>query len=110
MEPKDQAVVVHGPTVDDETRCIHYRTPLDIIAIKFKCCGRYYPCHLCHQETEAHTAQQWSAHEQDTKAILCGSCKIELPITTYRATDECPNCAAPFNPACALHAHLYFED
>ncbi len=101
--------VVHGPTVDDETRCVHYRTPLDIIAIKFKCCGRYYPCHLCHQETESHAARQWPADEQDAQAILCGACKTELTISAYRATDNCPNCSAPFNPACALHADLYFE-
>ena len=31
---------VHGVDVDPETRCAHWRSPLDIIAIQFKCCGR----------------------------------------------------------------------
>ena len=30
--------IVYGSIVDHETRCIHYHTQLDIIAIKFKCC------------------------------------------------------------------------
>lgn len=33
---------VHGISVDDKTRCEHYHSLLDIIAIKFKCCGKYY--------------------------------------------------------------------
>jgi uncharacterized CHY-type Zn-finger protein len=28
-------VVVLGKTVDDHTRCVHYRGPTDVIAIKF---------------------------------------------------------------------------
>ena len=44
---------VLGPVVDDMTRCVHYNTPVDIVAI-FACCGEYYPCHLCHQETAGH--------------------------------------------------------
>ena len=41
---------VYGSLVDNETRCIHYHTFLDIIAIKFKCCEKYYPCYQCHNE------------------------------------------------------------
>ena len=48
---------VFGPTVDDHTRCVHYATELDIIAIRFACCDRYYPCHLCHSETADHPAE-----------------------------------------------------
>jgi uncharacterized CHY-type Zn-finger protein len=33
--------VVHGPTVDAQTRCVHYRTDLDIIALRFAFCGTY---------------------------------------------------------------------
>lgn len=41
---------IYGATIDNETRCTHYHTPLDIIAIKFKCCDKYYPCYKCHNE------------------------------------------------------------
>ena len=27
---------------------------LDVIAIKFKCCNKYYPCYKCHEEHESH--------------------------------------------------------
>ena len=47
-------VNIHGLTVDDESRCTHYHTPLDIIAIKFKCCNKFYPCYKCHNENENH--------------------------------------------------------
>ncbi|MEI2340752.1 hypothetical protein V8V71_18610, partial [Priestia megaterium] len=42
------APIVKGDTVDSETRCMHYRTDKDIIAIKFYCCNTYYPCYQCH--------------------------------------------------------------
>jgi uncharacterized CHY-type Zn-finger protein len=100
---------VYGATVDDETRCIHYRTPADIVAIKFACCGRYYPCHLCHAEAETHEARQWPVAERETRAILCGVCKSELTISTYLEVLACPNCGSPFNEGCRLHTHLYFE-
>ncbi len=36
---------VYGSLIDTETRCRHYFTEEDIIAIKFKCCNKYYPCY-----------------------------------------------------------------
>ena len=100
---------VLGPVVDEMTRCVHYRTPVDIIAIKFACCHEYYPCHLCHEETADHVARQWTRDERDQEAVLCGACRTELTIASYLATNECPNCRSPFNERCRLHTHLYFE-
>ena len=100
---------VLGPVVDAMTRCVHYRTELDIVAIKFACCNEYHPCHLCHEETADHAARQWKLTERDQEAILCGACKTELTIASYLATTECPSCGAPFNERCSLHTHLYFE-
>jgi hypothetical protein len=31
----------------------HYSTALDIVTIKFVCCGRYYACFYCHQLRKA---------------------------------------------------------
>lgn len=98
-----------GPTVDDETRCIHYRTPLDVIAIRFACCGEYYPCHLCHAETAGHPAGQWPLEDRGERAVLCGVCRHELRIDDYLVSDACPSCAAAFNPGCKLHTELYFQ-
>ena len=103
-------IEVKGKLVDDETRCEHYHSPLDIIAIKFKCCGDYYPCFKCHEESTDHQAHVWTKEEWNTKAILCGVCKEELTIDTYvRSNNLCPNCHSPFNPGCSNHYHLYFE-
>ena len=99
---------VFGKTVDDHTRCEHYSTELDIIAIRFYCCNRYYPCHLCHAECAEHPAQQWPREEWNRPAILCGACQTELTIETYLGVDACPECAAAFNPGCKAHSSYYF--
>lgn len=95
--------------MDDETRCIHYHTKKDVIAIKFKCCLRYYPCHLCHEEDADHQAPTWPKTHWAESAVLCGVCKSEMSIHAYQATTSCPNCSAPFNERCAAHAPLYFQ-
>jgi uncharacterized CHY-type Zn-finger protein len=101
---------VKGKLIDDETRCVHYHSPADVIAIKFKCCAEYYPCYYCHQEEAGHEAQAWNKNEWDTRAILCGVCKNELTIREYVASgNRCPICSASFNPNCSKHYHLYFE-
>ena len=100
---------VFGKTVDDQTRCEHYSTELDIIAIRFACCDRYYPCHLCHSECTAHRAQQRPREQWHRKAILCGNCWIELTVEAYLGVSACPDCAAPFYPRCAAHADFHFS-
>lgn len=110
MQNQNSAIFVKGKIVDNQTRCIHYHSPLDIIAIKFKCCKDYYPCFFCHEEEAGHPAQVWNQEEFDTPAILCGACGKELSINNYKSSEyQCPNCSAPFNPKCSLHDHLYFE-
>lgn len=107
-EPSDRPSV-RGAVVDDMTRCVHYRSVLDIVAIRFACCGEFYPCHLCHEEYAGHRSAQWPMSARDTEAVLCGACGAELTITEYLDATACPRCDAPFNPGCSLHAHLYFE-
>ncbi|UHA73378.1 CHY zinc finger protein [Paenibacillus sp. 481] len=100
---------VYGSVVDNETRCTHYHTKKDIVAIKFNCCNRYYPCYKCHEEHAGHTIQRWSQQQFDERAILCGSCRQELTIREYMNTISCPCCQASFNERCALHYSIYFE-
>ena len=103
-------IKVYGTLADDATRCVHYQSPLDIIAIKFKCCNKYFPCYQCHEETADHAAQTWEKEEWDTKAILCGNCKTELTIKEYMESENvCPNCRSAFNPNCSKHYYLYFK-
>jgi uncharacterized CHY-type Zn-finger protein len=101
---------VKGQTVDNQTRCVHYHSDLDIIAIKFRCCNGYYPCFTCHEAEAGHPSQVWRKSEFDTMAILCGVCKQGLTIKRYMESKAtCPNCQAAFNPSCQNHYHLYFN-
>jgi uncharacterized CHY-type Zn-finger protein len=103
-------VRIFGKPIDTQTRCIHWHSSLDIIAIKFKCCDKYFPCYSCHEETSTHQAQVWPITEFDTKAILCGECGTELSINDYMGCNNtCPKCSSLFNPGCSKHYHLYFE-
>jgi uncharacterized CHY-type Zn-finger protein len=110
MNDGSTEIIVKGKTIDDQTRCEHYHSPLDIIAIKFKCCGTYYPCYECHEETSGHPTSVWKKTERSVNAVLCGVCKQELSIEQYfNSNNSCPYCHAAFNPGCSKHYHLYFE-
>ncbi|WP_010096223.1 CHY zinc finger protein [Ornithinibacillus scapharcae] len=102
-------ITVYGPTVDNQTRCKHYHSKQDVIAIKFKCCDKYYPCYQCHQECEEHEIMVWEKNEFEVKAILCGVCEIEHTISEYMNTSRCLQCNAEFNEGCSNHYHLYFQ-
>jgi len=107
---KKLSPVIKGKCIDEETRCVHYHSPTDVIAIKFKCCNEYYPCYYCHKEETDHEPTVWSKAEFDTKAILCGVCRNEMSIYEYlNSNNHCPFCDAAFNPKCSDHYHLYFE-
>ncbi len=101
--------LIRGALVDDQTRCAHYAGPLDVVAIRFACCGDWYPCLHCHEESADHGIRAWSMAARDEQAILCGVCSGTLSITAYLEADSCPWCAADFNPGCALHHSVYFE-
>ena len=101
---------VIGVNVDDETRCAHYAGASDIIAIKFKCCGKWFPCHKCHEELAGHAAEVWPKEQFKTPAVLCGGCSRRLTIRQYLDCDSmCPLCGRQFNPGCARHYDLYFD-
>ena len=105
-----RGINVYGKPVDNQTRCVHWHSELDIIAIKFKCCEKYYPCFSCHQEEANHEHKVWPKAEFDQKAILCGVCGNELNIKDYMdSNNTCPHCKSGFNPGCSKHYHLYFE-
>lgn len=103
------SVLVFGQLVDDETRCVHYHLPVDVIAIKFACCEKFYPCYQCHNEYETHEIKRWQRSEFDHQAILCGVCQSTLSIAEYMKTTYCPVCQAQFNAGCQKHYGIYFE-
>lgn len=101
--------LVKGIGVDEETRCAHYHTSVDVIAIRFPCCDTYFACRECHDETADHAAQTWPSDKLAERAVLCGGCGEELAIRDYlEARDHCPACNHALNPRCELHYGLYF--
>ncbi|WP_062051423.1 CHY zinc finger protein [Bacillus sp. JCM 19034] len=101
---------VYGLKIDKETRCIHYHSEKDVIAIKHRCCLMYYACIECHNELAGHKSTLWKKEEFHEKAVFCGACQTELTILAYlQAGFHCPNCNHPFNERCELHYRYYFE-
>ena len=101
---------VSGNVIDGYTRCAHYHTELDIIAIKFYCCDTYFPCYQCHEESGCGRCQVWPREKFDEEAVLCGACGHELTVNEYlECNSKCPSCNAGFNPGCRLHRDIYFE-
>ncbi|MFC6731520.1 MULTISPECIES: CHY zinc finger protein [unclassified Haladaptatus] len=101
---------VRGVAVDAATRCAHYDSSLDVVALKFACCETYYPCFECHEAVADHPATVWLRDRFDEPAVLCGVCETELTVTEYLdAANECPACEAEFNPGCRAHHDRYFE-
>jgi uncharacterized CHY-type Zn-finger protein len=102
--------IVHGLEVDAATRCLHWHSPLDVVAIKMNCCRLYYACKDCHDALADHPLTTWSRDTREEKAVLCGDCGLEMSISDYLGSgNACPGCRTKFNPGCARHHHFYFE-
>ena len=98
--------------------CTHWHSPLDVVAIRFHCCGHTYPCLHCHDGAEDHPVTPWptvTASDRAVDAVLCRACGAWLTVGEYldvyggTAEPQCPHCAASFNPGCAFHSHVYFQ-
>lgn len=110
MDGSKQRLEVCGVETDAQTRCVHYHSELDIVAIKMRCCGVYWACKDCHVVLAGHAIAVWPRAEWDARAVLCGACGVEMTIRHYLDCEaRCPDCGAQFNPACRKHWHFYFE-
>ena len=110
MERTIHGVPVRGVGVDAQTRCVHYSTAHDVVAIQFECCRTFHPCHECHDASADHPTRVWPREAFDESAVLCGVCGTRFAIADYLADGSaCPSCDAPFNPGCRRHRHRYFE-
>ncbi|WP_291474244.1 CHY zinc finger protein [Corynebacterium sp.] len=98
--------------------CTHWHSSLDIVAIRFHCCGHSYPCLHCHEEAEDHPVTPRptaTGSDRAQEAVLCRACGAWLTVVEYldlydgAAEPHCPYCAASFNPGCALHSQVYFQ-
>jgi len=103
-------VPLRGVEVDAETRCAHYDTARDVVALRFPCCDAYFPCFRCHDAVTDHESQRVARESFGDPAVLCGVCGTTLSVLTYfDCEDSCPDCSAPFNPGCRRHRDRYFD-
>lgn len=105
---------VYGLPIDPQTRCIHWSSALDIVALSHPCCGRFYPCAECHDAVAGHERTTWPMGTGE-RCVLCGVCGYTMTAGEYLSTGEqggkkgCPRCGAGFNPRCGLHREKYFS-
>ena len=103
-------IQVYGDILDEETRCQHYHSERDIIALKCFACQKYYPCFLCHDRYEDHAFLAYPVSRSEDRVVLCGHCRTELTISQYLGCeDTCLICTHPFNPGCKKHRSIYFQ-
>jgi uncharacterized CHY-type Zn-finger protein len=101
---------VRGVNIDAQTRCGHYNSPVDVIAVRMKCCGSYFACKDCHDTLAGHPLEPWPREDRAERAVLCGVCRSELAIDEYLGSStRCPVCSASFNPHCSDHHDDYFS-
>ena len=99
---------IHGLLVDKESRCQHYHSPLDIVALKCYDCQKYYACYQCHDHIEDHRFRAYPCHIRQDKVVICGVCLHEMTIENYQKSVSCSHCHSRFNPACSKHYDIYF--
>jgi len=103
------SVPLCGVALDDETRCTHYDSDRDVVALRFVCCDTYYPCIHCHSQLAGHNPERLVPDRFDEPAVLCGACRTRLSATAYLSGDDaCPVCDAEFNRGCRRHRDHYF--
>ncbi|WP_040606406.1 CHY zinc finger protein [Salsuginibacillus kocurii] len=110
MERNLHGQIVCGVNLDQESRCAHYATSLDIVALKCICCEVFYACHQCHQELVVAAFEPWPASRKHEPSVLCGHCGQLMTFESYLSSNyQCLNCRAAFNPGCGRHTHFYFS-
>ncbi|WP_082385509.1 CHY zinc finger protein [Streptococcus phocae] len=94
-----------GIACDQNYRCQHYHSELDIVGLKCAACQRYYACFSCHDLLADHTFHP--TNQQEPYPVICGGCHRYLSRCDYKL-GACPFCRSAFNPACHKHSDIYF--
>ncbi|MEM6803015.1 MAG: hypothetical protein AAF696_16540 [Bacteroidota bacterium] len=102
---------VWGINPDAQSRCKHWHSEVDIVALRMPGDDHFYPCHECYEAIHGEAPPPWPKESfESAQAILCGNCAHLMTVKTYWASNnQCPNCSHAFNPGCAKHYHHYFE-
>ncbi|XP_064474399.1 uncharacterized protein LOC135388648 [Ornithodoros turicata] len=77
---KDPAIQEGRPLPDDGT-CKHYKKSYRWL--RFPCCGKAYPCDVCHEEHEGDHEMKYATR------MICGHCAKEQPFSTDKPCIGC---------------------
>ncbi|GBM10405.1 Uncharacterized protein C18H10.09 [Araneus ventricosus] len=80
---KKDPVIKEGCPLPDYGSCKHYKKSYRWL--RFPCCGRLYPCDLCHDEKEDDHDMKYASR------MVCGFCSKEQP---YSKEKPCFGCSA----------------
>lgn len=97
---------IWGRLLDNEGRCIHWHSKLDVIANRCALCGKYYACYKCHDLAEDHAFVPYPINSS-SKIVMCGVCGYQFTYKHYQEIKVCDRCKSPFNPRCSLHQSIY---
>uniref|UniRef100_A0A0R3RPI5 C3H1-type domain-containing protein n=1 Tax=Elaeophora elaphi TaxID=1147741 RepID=A0A0R3RPI5_9BILA len=78
---KQSMLLVEGQPLPENGTCKHYKKSYRWF--RFPCCGKLYPCDLCHNDAEME-------HEMKlANRMVCGFCSTEQP---FQKAKPCTNC------------------
>ncbi len=104
-------MAIRGDVLDRTGRCVHHKTPLDVVAFRFGCCEGAWACRACHDDRVDHETVLWDPARPEP-CVLCGACGFAMTAKGYQAAldagDACPACTHPWNPGCREHHDRYF--
>jgi uncharacterized CHY-type Zn-finger protein len=67
---KAQAINALGIDVDYQNCCENYTSHLDVVAFRYKCCGRHYACARCYEVLAGHEIVLWDKTDYET-LVFC---------------------------------------
>lgn len=88
---KDPAIQEGKPLPDCGT-CKHYKKSYRWL--RFPCCGKAYPCDICHNEKETDHEMKYANH------MICGFCAKEQP---YAGNKPCVICSSNMTKKASSH-------
>lgn len=92
-KPVKDASVKPGEALPDNGICKHYKKSYRWL--RFPCCGKLYPCDICHDEKEE------GDHEQKfASRMVCGFCSKEQPFSKDK---PCVHCNANLTRSKSAH-------
>ncbi|KAM4748944.1 protein KTI12 homolog [Rhinophrynus dorsalis] len=81
-KPLKDPSIQPGKPLPDQGTCRHYRKSFRWL--RFPCCGKAYPCDICHDEGEDHEMELASR-------MICGHCAKEQPYSNGKPCISCGN-------------------